>query len=279
MGLLENQQWALVHHFNKEAAAKEDVDILFLGDSITEGWNGKTWGRKNAKVQNVPPIFESLFSIQEGGDYEGLALGIAGDLVRNWRLMKLCLVLLWTCTHLPVLYMQSINLLWRIQNGELPESLNPPVIWLLIGTNDFGNTWCSAEMVLIGIIRVVEELRLRKPGSIIVINGILPRTYNRSGYVGLGRSRKWWRQKSPPAMPSLWDDIEAVNEELRNYAASRDKVEYFETKVFFIDPSLNDENLQIDGHRMPDFLHPSAEGYKLWGQEIVQKLKVLIPQR
>ena len=134
-------------------------------------------------------------------------------------------------------------------------------------------------MVLIGIIRVVEELILRKPGSVIVVNGLLPRTYNRYGYVGRGRARKWWKSKSPPAMPSLWDDIEAVNEELKNYAESRDKVEYFETHVFFVDPSLPDENLQIDGRLMPDFLHPSAEGYKLWGEEIVKKLKSLIPTR
>jgi len=80
-------------------------------------------------------------------------------------------------------------------------------------------------------------------------------------------------------MPSLWDDIEAVNEELKNYAANRDKVEYFETHVFFLDRTVPDENLQIDGKLMPDFLHPSAEGYKLWGQEIVDKLKNLIPER
>lgn len=134
-------------------------------------------------------------------------------------------------------------------------------------------------MVLIGIVRVVEELLLQKPSSTIVVNGLLPRTYSRNGYVGRGRSRKWWKSKSPPAMPSLWDDIEAVNEELKNYAASRDKVEYFETHAFFVDRSVSEENLQIDGKLMPDFLHPSAEGYKLWGQEIVNKLNGIIPKR
>lgn len=142
-----------------------------------------------------------------------------------------------------------------------------------------GNTWCSAEMVLIGIIRVVEELLVQKPGSTIVINGLLPRTYNRSGYVARGRSRKWWKSKSPPAMPALWDDIEAVNEELRNYAGSRDKVEFFETQCFFVDRTAPEENLQIDGQLMPDFLHPSAEGYQRWGEEIVARLRSVIPKR
>lgn len=232
--------------------ATPDVDVVFLGDSITEGWMGTAWGRKNAKVHAVPEIFETLFSVDHGGEYEGLALGIAGD--------------------------ASPNVLWRIQNGELPDTLEPQVIWLLIGTNDFGNTWCSAETVLIGIIRVVEELRRRKPAATVVVNGIMPRTYNRQGYVGRGRLRKWWKSKAPPSMPSLWDDIEAVNEELKNYAASRDKVEYFETHAFFVDRSAPEEHLQINGKLMPDFLHPSAEGYKLWGQEIVNKLKILIPK-
>lgn len=80
---LDSQQWSRVHHFNKEAAeAKQgDVDVLFLGDSITEGWSGTSWGRKNARVHNVPQVFQSLFSVENGGEYEGLALGIAGDTV------------------------------------------------------------------------------------------------------------------------------------------------------------------------------------------------------
>ena len=251
---LDNPQWARVHHFNKETAQERlDANVVFFGDSITEGWMGTSWGRTNAKVHSVPQVFESYFSVEQGGDFEGLALGIAGDL--------------------------SPNLLWRIQNGELPDALEPQVIWLLIGTNDFGNTWCSAETVLIGIVRVVEELLQRKPAATIVINGLLPRTYNRQGYVGRGRSRKWWKSKAPPSMPSLYDDIEAVNEELKNYAASREKVEYFETHAFFVDRLAPEENLQLNGKLMPDFLHPSAEGYKLWGQEIVDKLKMIMSKQ
>lgn len=80
----DNQQWARVHHFNKESAnASDDVDVVFLGDSITEGWSGTAWGRTNAKVHSVPQVFQSYFSIEHGGDYEGLALGIAGDSVRT----------------------------------------------------------------------------------------------------------------------------------------------------------------------------------------------------
>lgn len=83
-GLADNQQWARVHHFNKEAAIKNsDADVVFLGDSIIEAWAGTTWGRTNAKVHSVPQVFESYFSLEAGGDYEGLALGIAGDSVSD----------------------------------------------------------------------------------------------------------------------------------------------------------------------------------------------------
>lgn len=82
VGLEDNQQWARVHHGNKEAAQGAlDVDVVFYGDSIVEGWKGTSWGRKNAKVHNVPSVFQSLFSIENGGEYSGTALGIAGDSV------------------------------------------------------------------------------------------------------------------------------------------------------------------------------------------------------
>jgi hypothetical protein len=75
--------WSRVHHLNKEAAKEreDEVDVLFLGDSITEGWLGMSYGRKNAVVHDVPNVFKSLFSIQDEGLYEGMALGISGDTV------------------------------------------------------------------------------------------------------------------------------------------------------------------------------------------------------
>jgi lysophospholipase L1-like esterase len=244
--------WARTHRINVDAASsKTDIDVLFLGDSITEGWRGTSRGHDIARAQGAQQVFTKHF---EGGGseakYEGLALGIAGD--------------------------TSTNLLWRIQNGELPDTLNPKVIWLLIGTNDFGNAWCSPELVLIGIIRVVEELRLRKPAATIVINGLLPRSFHRKGYVMRGRPSLFGRA---PRLPSLWRDIVSVNEELRQYSLSRDKVEYFETNLFFVDKKAPREQLKINSHLMPDRLHPSADGYDLWAEQIVATLEELIVNR
>lgn len=161
-----------------------------------------------------------------------------------------------------------------MQNGELPDKLNPKVIWLLIGTNDLGFTWCSPELAVIGILRVIHEIRLKKPSATIVVNGLLPRTFNRKGYVTKGRSNFFsWNGVS---FPSLWADIVAINEELKSYADSNEKVQYFNTNDFFLDKEAPTNQLRIDSKLMPDHLHPSAAGYDLWGSQIVAVLDELI---
>lgn len=144
------------------------------------------------------------------------------------------------------------------------------MFWLLIGTNDIGKTWCSPELVVIGILRIVEEIRRRKPSSIVVINGLLPRSYDiDGGFVKKGRN---WK-------PPLWQYIKAINNELRQYAAQREKVEYFESSAFFVDKAADEDLLRIDNDLMPDFLHPNAAGYSLWGEEIAATLGRLLAHK
>lgn len=76
--------WSKKTNENKEAAeraAGTDVDVLFLGDSITEGWLGLSMGFPNGRKSENLKVFQSLFSVEEGGEFEGLALGISGDTV------------------------------------------------------------------------------------------------------------------------------------------------------------------------------------------------------
>mmetsp|Transcript_32875 Transcript_32875/g.67526 ORF Transcript_32875/g.67526 Transcript_32875/m.67526 type:complete len:392 (+) Transcript_32875:138-1313(+) len=56
----------------------------------------------------------------------------------------------------------------------MPYDFNPKVWWLLLGMNDLTRMQCSEEIVVLGILRVVEEIRLRKPDAKIVINSLLP---------------------------------------------------------------------------------------------------------
>ncbi|OXA61025.1 platelet-activating factor acetylhydrolase IB subunit gamma [Folsomia candida] len=65
------------------------------------------------------------------------------------------------------------HLLWRIRNGEI-HNLNPLMVVLLIGTNNFGH---NKDMEIFkGVKAIVIELRRRLPHSKILLLGILPRS-------------------------------------------------------------------------------------------------------
>mmetsp|Transcript_2137 Transcript_2137/g.2458 ORF Transcript_2137/g.2458 Transcript_2137/m.2458 type:complete len:502 (-) Transcript_2137:72-1577(-) len=188
--------WMFAHNVNTQLALESasrgahHLDIVFFGDSITEHWRGTKYGHdvtSSSGLQGAVRVFDKLFNTENGGKLEGLPLGLSGD-----------------TTH---------NLLWRLQNGELPAHLNPSVYWLLIGTNDFGDEECSAEMCLLGIIRVIEELRKKKPYATIVVNSLLPRTNDAHGY--LFWIKKLRRRKAPRIV--LWPHLLAVNKQLESY--------------------------------------------------------------
>jgi len=147
------------------------------------------------------------------------------------------------------------------------------VFWILIGTNDFGNTWCNIDVVILGVLRVAEEIRIKRPDSTIVINSILPRSFDFREGLLFHKSRGNLKNPQPP----LWKDIKRVNEQLEDYCRIHANVEFFNaTDIFLLNPSAPDRKLRIDKNLMGDFLHPSALGYKLWGDQIVLKLDDLL---
>ena len=62
--------------------APKELDIVMLGDSIIERWNG-TKNMGNEVIPNMRNPFEHRFTRAGGGDWEGLALGCGGDTVRR----------------------------------------------------------------------------------------------------------------------------------------------------------------------------------------------------
>ena len=123
-------------------------------------------------------------------------------------------------------------------------------------------------MVVLGIIRIVEELRLLEPSALVVVNGLLPRTFDQSsGYLMQSKNKK----------PILWPVIKTINSGLERYADKRDQVYYYDAAhVFLKNHTATDSALRIDRPLMTDFLHPSAKGYRLWGADIVSRLDVLL---
>jgi lysophospholipase L1-like esterase len=71
------------------ARTAEHPDVVFLGDSITEHWVGTELGEPDPDEEGNAKVFRELF--MGGGKVRGLALGIAGDRVRDAQYLLCCL--------------------------------------------------------------------------------------------------------------------------------------------------------------------------------------------
>eukprot|EP00546_Thalassionema_frauenfeldii_P014614 CAMPEP_0178930140 /NCGR_PEP_ID=MMETSP0786-20121207/21046_1 /TAXON_ID=186022 /ORGANISM="Thalassionema frauenfeldii, Strain CCMP 1798" /LENGTH=700 /DNA_ID=CAMNT_0020606587 /DNA_START=294 /DNA_END=2396 /DNA_ORIENTATION=- len=156
---MEFKTWVNAHNENKKSVEayveSEMVDVAFIGESIVEEMDGRWMGRTQGDdLKGIEKSFKRQFKRTKSG-FEGVALGIAGD--------------------------TSPNVLWRLLHGEMPADFNPRVWWVMLGMNDLGRMQCSEEVVVLGILRVVEEIRTRKPDAKIVINSMLPMADLRGG--------------------------------------------------------------------------------------------------
>jgi len=116
---------------------KGGVDVLFVGDSITDAWGGEG---HNAKAAGAA-IFEKEFVPLKAANF-----GIGGD--------------------------RTQHVLWRLQNGEL-DGIKPKVLMLMIGTNNSGSN--SAEEIADGITAIVKEIKKRSPETKILLLAVFPR--------------------------------------------------------------------------------------------------------
>jgi len=92
--------WMNRHDQFVKLAKAGGVEVLFLGDSITDAWRGKG-NRGGGK------IFEEEFVPLKAANF-----GIGGD--------------------------RTQHVLWRLQHGEL-DGIQPKVVMLMIGTNNLGS--------------------------------------------------------------------------------------------------------------------------------------------
>jgi lysophospholipase L1-like esterase len=114
------------------------VDLIFLGDSITQNWERTgppPW-------LDFHPIWEQFY-----GARNAVNLGFIGD--------------------------TTANLLWRIENGEV-NGIAPRAAVLLIGANNFGHVHWSAEDTVAGIDAILSALRQRLPATRVLLLSILP---------------------------------------------------------------------------------------------------------
>lgn len=212
--------------------------LVLIGDSITESWRGTSYGDSTQRAVGMPEVLQqTLGNIWT----DPLVLAISGD--------------------------QTQHVLWRLANGELSGKMaaDPSMlVVLLIGTNNLGRGFLPEDSHA-GIIAVVETL-LRNTRGKVLVNALFPR----------GDGKYILRHLCPPrcnrkGLPfdSFLPAVESVN---RLTAASVEKLAVeFPGRVKFVDcgepytsPPGDKEEVKLS--LMPDRLHPSADGQRLWAE-------------
>src|SRR5690606_20789926 len=122
-------------HEQNLAARSPDIELLLMGDSITDFWRNEQ-GQFAGK-----PVLDEYF-----GQWKIANFGIAGDTTQG--------------------------VLWRLQNGE-GEGFSPRAVMLMIGTNNTGRN--TAAEIAEGVGAVVLSLQQRFPEAKILLLGIFPR--------------------------------------------------------------------------------------------------------
>ena len=130
--------WRERHAAKLAEIRRRPVDLVFLGDSITQNYEKAgppAW-------QDFRPVWDRFY-----GDRNAVNLGFSGD--------------------------ATSHLLWRIENGEI-DGIEPKVALILIGANNLGRLHWPADDDLAGIEAVVAETRRRLPRTKILLLGVLP---------------------------------------------------------------------------------------------------------
>ncbi|MDQ2077694.1 GDSL-type esterase/lipase family protein [Marinimicrobium sp. ABcell2] len=198
------ERWQSMHAAHTDIARTEDVELLLLGDSITEGW--------------PEALLEEYL-----GAYRIANFGIGGD--------------------------RTENVLWRLENGAVGQ-LQPRAVSLLIGVNNFGLADHPAEDVYLGVSALVEKLLDVFPTADILVHTIFP------------------YQESPEHPDRA--RLERTNAMIRGLA-DRERVHLLD-----IGAQLVDDQGHISPDIMPDYLHLSEAGYRIWAEHLTPALVPLL---
>lgn len=182
------------------------AELVFIGDSITQGWEGEgkdVWSRFYAPRHAIN-------------------LGIGGD--------------------------RTQHVLWRLDHGNL-KGLRPKAAVVMIGTNNSNGEDNTVAEIAEGVAAIVSKLRASLPDTRVLLLAIFP------------------RGEKPNAQRGKLCQINQVLQKLDDG-----------TNVVFLD--LGHRFLDSDGtlpkEIMPDFLHLSPAGYRIWAEAMEPKLASLL---
>lgn len=133
------------------------------------------------------------------------------------------------------------HLLWRFQNGELDLKKAPELMVILMGTNNL-RTWpgwpaSTIPEIATGVKADIAEVQKRLPDTKILLLGLLPRDQKADGVLRVGTKQ--------------------TNELLKGLADNK--------RVWYVDigGKLLEKDGSISEKIMPDYLHPSPDGYEV----------------
>lgn len=130
--------WADNYHKNMLLREKKpDLELIFLGDSITMMW------RSQSGFEGGTPVWEKYYAPRHAGNF-----GISGD--------------------------RTEHILWRITEGGDLDGLNPKVLVLLIGINNRISGKNTPEQTAEGITTIVQYLKAKLPKTKILLLGVFP---------------------------------------------------------------------------------------------------------
>jgi lysophospholipase L1-like esterase len=132
----DGKDWYSQFEAINQISRDRQVDLVLLGNSVTQGWGGE--GRTVWSA--APEVWDSLFKPMNSANY-----GISGD--------------------------RTQHVLWRVQNGNF-DHVRPRVIALEVGVNNFADN--SAREIADGIQAIIKALAKKAPSARILLFGPLP---------------------------------------------------------------------------------------------------------
>ncbi len=135
------------------------------------------------------------------------------------------------------------NCLYVIKETDIFSKIDPKLVMLLIGVNNFGWRQADVKATAEGIRLCVNALKEKAPNAKILLLGIFP-----AGQTPDDQNRP---------------KIAATNEIIKEFADNK--------TVFYEDigPKFLTPTGVLERDIMADFLHPTAKGYEIWAEAIM----------
>ncbi|WP_438862910.1 glycoside hydrolase family 3 N-terminal domain-containing protein [Neptunicella sp.] len=133
------------------------------------------------------------------------------------------------------------NVLWRLQHHEV-DGINPKLAIMMIGTNNTGHRLDSPASIAAGVEHILTELTERLPNTKVLLLAIFPR--------------------GPDQDDKLRQNNQQTNKLLKQLAVLHNAIFVNINQHFLADDGTLSKEI------MPDLLHPNADGYKIWAEQI-----------